>query len=177
MRFITGKFRGQKIDIPKSNIRPTMDKVREAVFSMIRDKIANSVVLDLYAGSGSFGLEAISEGAKICHFVDNSFNATRCIKRNLNKFGITNNVKIFESSVLSFINRCDSDYYDIVFVDPPYNAKVISKIVKAISEQNILKSDGVIVAECRMDEDLSKIKDRIVKSKTYGDTKIFLISK
>jgi len=83
-----------------------MDKVREAVFSMIRDKIANSVVLDLYAGSGSFGLEAISEGAKICHFVDNSFNATRCIKRNLNKF-----------------------------------------------------------------------KDRIVKSKTYGDTKIFLISK
>ncbi len=177
MNIIAGKFKGQKFKVPKAHIRPTMDKVREAVFSMIRDRIANSVVLDLYAGSGSFGLEAISQGAKICHFVDNSFKATRCIKRNLNKFCITNNVKVFESSVLSFINRCDSNYYDIVFVDPPYNAKVISKIVKVILEQNILKSGGVIVAECRMDEDLSKIKDRIIKSKTYGDTKIFLISK
>ena len=154
-----------------------MDSIKEAIFSMIRHRLDDAVVLDLFAGTGGLGIEALSEDAKICHFVDKSFKAIKCIEANLNKLNINKNVKVFQSSAISFINRCESNYYDIVFIDPPYRARVISKIVKVIFEQDILKSDGLIIAECSKDEDLSEIKDKIIKSKVYGDTMISLISR
>ncbi|MCK4339678.1 MAG: 16S rRNA (guanine(966)-N(2))-methyltransferase RsmD [Candidatus Cloacimonetes bacterium] len=177
MHIISGKFRGQKLNVPKAHIRPTMDSVREAIFSMIRHRLDNAVVLDLFAGSGSLGIEALSEEAKICHFVDNSFKAIRCIEANINKLHINKNVKVSQSSALSFINRCESNYYDMIFIDPPYKSKIVAKIVDVIFEKDILKFDGLVVAECSKDEDLSKIKDKIIKSKIYGDTMISLISR
>ena len=177
VHIISGKFKGYKLkQIPQTRIRPTMDRVRESVFSMIKDKVDEAVVLDLFAGSGSLGLEVLSEGGRVCHFVDNSFHATRCIKENLNKLRITDNVKVVKSSALSFIKRCEQNYYDIIFVDPPYKAKVIIKVVNTIYEQGILKADGLIVAECGIDEDLSELEHRILKTKVYGDTKISLIT-
>ena len=177
MRILTGKFKGYKLKVPKSHIRPTMDSIREAIFSLIRYKLENAIVLDLFAGSGSLGIEALSEGAKICHFIDNSFKSIRCIEANINKLQININVKTFQSSAINYIKRCKQNYYDIIFMDPPYKANVITEIVNVIYENNIFKSDGIVVAECRKDEDLSEIKGKIIKSKIYGDTRITLVSR
>ncbi|MBC8525767.1 MAG: 16S rRNA (guanine(966)-N(2))-methyltransferase RsmD [Candidatus Cloacimonetes bacterium] len=177
MHIISGKYKGHKLSIPKTHIHPTMDRVREAIFSMIRDRLNDAVVLDIFAGSGSLGLEALSQGAKICHFVDKSFKSINCIEKNLIKLNINNNVKVIKNSTLNFLTKCNENYYDIIFVDPPYRSKVINDIVKEIFTLNILKQEGLIVAECRVDENLSNIKNSYIKTKIYGDTKIFIIKK
>lgn len=175
MNIISGKFKRYKLkNIPKTNIRPTMDRVKESIFAMIRDRLNNAIVLDLFAGTGGLGIETLSEGAKNCHFVDKSYKSIKCIKENISKLGIEN-AKVFKNSVLSFIPKCEQNFYDIIFIDPPYEKKVITKIVKMIYEYQILKSKGLIVAECGIDEDLSELNEEITKTKIYGDTKISLI--
>jgi 16S rRNA (guanine966-N2)-methyltransferase len=153
-----------------------MDRVKESIFSIIRDRVSEAVVLDLFAGSGSLGLEALSEGARECHLVDNSFQAVRCIKENLNRLHITENVKVINCPSMSYIKRCEQNY-DIIFIDPPYKKKLITKVVETIFSKGILKSDGIIVAECGIDEDLSELNNKILKTKIYGDTKIAILGK
>ncbi len=151
-----------------------MDKVREAIFAMIRDEIPGSNVLDLYAGSGALGFEAMSEQAESCDFVDNSYNSIKTIHRNAEKLGILNKVRIHKCSAVSYIRDCH-EIFDLIFIDPPYRKDLGIKTVKEILQQDLLSSNGIIILETGKNEVLDLDEERIIKQKHYGDTKVTLL--
>jgi len=154
MRIVTGKFKGREIIPPPKSIelRPTSDRVREAIFDVVRFNIANSVFLDLFAGSGAIGIEAISEGAKFSVFVEKNPVALRVIKKNVKMLGIENQALIIKQDVLNFIKRPFSfesfkEKFDFVFLDPPYASKLAGQTMQALLNFSFLKSDSIIIAE------------------------------
>ena len=176
MHIISGTHKGRKLDVPKSAVRPTMDKVREAIFSIIRSEVSNAKVLDLFAGSGSLGLEALSEGAKRCDFVENSYKVIKILQKNISKLTFDELSQIHNCSAFSYLKNC-TKIYDIIFFDPPYKREVASKIIESIFINNVLSDDGIIVAETRKSEDISKFDKFIIKEKIYGDTKVAILKK
>ncbi len=118
MRIIAGKAGRMAIKVPAAVARPTTDFVRQAVFSIINEKIDNARVLDLFAGSGALGLEALSRGASACTFIDESRQATSVITENLTKTKLAGG-QVVKSAVMTFLNR-DTTTYDLIFADPPY---------------------------------------------------------
>ena len=176
MHIITGTHKGNKICVPKGDVRPTMDKVREAIFAIIRSEVAHANVLDLFAGSGSLGLEALSEGAERCDFVENSYKVIKILQKNINNLTFEKYAHIHNCSVFSFLNNC-ATVYDLIFFDPPYEREFACKIIKAIYMNNILSNEGIIVAETEKSEDLSEFENFIIKEKIYGDTKVTIIKK
>jgi 16S rRNA (guanine(966)-N(2))-methyltransferase RsmD len=152
-----------------------MNRVREGIFAMIRDRLPEAEVLDLFAGTGSLGIEALSEGARLCHFVDRSSLSIRCISNNVKKLNISNKVKIIKSPVMSFIARC-KDKYDIIFADPPYRHKDIDKVTESLAMRNLLKPKGLLIVETDAKENILPPEGYTVKQKFYGDTQIAIIS-
>jgi 16S rRNA (guanine(966)-N(2))-methyltransferase RsmD len=154
MRIVTGKFKGREIISPPKSIelRPTSDRVREAIFDVIRFNIADSVFLDLFAGSGAIGIEAISEGARFSVFVEKNPVALRVIKENIKMLGIENQALIIKQDVLNFIKSPFSfesfkEKFDFVFLDPPYASKLAGQTMQALVNFPFLKSDSIIIAE------------------------------
>jgi len=176
VHIITGTHKGNKICVPKGDVRPTMDKVREAIFAIIRSEVAHANVLDLFAGSGSLGLEALSEGAERCDFVENSYKVIKILQKNINNFTFEKYAHIHNCSVFSFLNNC-ATVYDLIFFDPPYKGEFACRIIKAIYMNNILCDEGIIVAETGKSEDLSEFENFIIKEKIYGETKVTILKK
>jgi 16S rRNA (guanine966-N2)-methyltransferase len=152
-----------------------MNKVRESIFSMIRDRLEGAEVLDLFAGTGSLGIEALSEGARLCHFVDYALSAIRCISNNVKKLSISDRVKIIKSPVMGFIARC-VDKYDVIFADPPYGQPNIEKMIDTLVLRGILKPNGLIVVEADSRENILPPKGYVLNQKLYGDTQIAIIT-
>lgn len=175
MRVIAGKARGHKLDTLKGNAtRPTMDKVKGAIFSMIAPDICDSCVLDLFAGSGALGIEALSRGAQSAIFVDKSRDSVGIIKKNLE------HTKLYESST---VMNCDAMEavmrlkdrklkFDIIFIDPPYNKKIVQKALIFLESNGILKDNGIIIVEHSKDDNLPEEVGRFkkFKFKQYGIT-------
>jgi len=176
VHIISGTHKGRKLEIPKSAVRPTMDKVREAIFAMIRSEVLNAKILDLFAGSGSLGLEALSEGAESCDFVESSYKVVKILQKNISKLIFSEFAHIHNCSVFSYLKNCTKTY-DIIFFDPPYKREFAGKIIKAIYMNNILSDDGIIIAETGKGEDISKFENLIIKEKIYGDTKVTILKK
>ena len=153
-----------------------MDKVREAIFAIIRSEVAHANVLDLFAGSGSLGLEALSEGAERCDFVENSYKVIKILQKNINNLTFEKYAHIHNCSVFSFLNNC-ATVYDLIFFDPPYKGEFACRIIKAIYMNNILCDEGIIVAETGKSEDLSEFENFIIKEKIYGETKVTILKK
>ena len=150
MKVISGMLRGRKIEgYDIDGTRPTMDRVKESLFGMIQDNIYDSMVLDLFAGSGQLGIEAISNGAKMCYFIDNNKKVINILSRNINNLGILNNAKIMLSDWKRAINNFKDKgiKFDLIFVDPPYDYDVYEKILKKINELNLLNDEGLIILE------------------------------
>jgi 16S rRNA (guanine(966)-N(2))-methyltransferase RsmD len=154
MRIVTGKFKGREIISPPKSIelRPTSDRVREAIFDVVRFNIADSVFLDLFAGSGAMGIEAISEGAKFSVFVEKNPVALRVIRQNIKVLGIENQTLIIKQDALNFIKSSFSfesfkEKFDFVFLDPPYASKLAGQTMQALINFSFLKSDSIIIAE------------------------------
>lgn len=145
MRVITGIARGKRLATPTgSDVRPTTDKVKEALFSALQFDIEGRRILDLFAGSGQLGIEALSRGAESCIFVDNSRDSINLVKKNLEITGLADNAKVIQSDFLSFTSRsCDT--FDIVFLDPPYAAKMLVDAVKSVLP--LMSDYGMIVCE------------------------------
>ena len=149
MRIVAGKYRHRLIEFPENNpsIRPTKDMVREGVFSALGD-ISNYKVLDLFAGSGSMGIEALSRGADICYFVDHDNLSIKVVKNNLVKLGI-NNARVmqldYEEALNTFIERKEA--FDLIILDPPYASGYYIKIIKKIYENNLLSEKGAVLVE------------------------------
>jgi len=153
-----------------------MDKVREAIFAIIRSDVAHAQVLDLFAGSGSLGLEALSEGSERCDFVENSYQVIKILKKNITALTLEKAAQIHNCSVFSYLNNC-TKIYDLIFFDPPYKREFACKTIKAIYMKNILSDEGIIVAETGKGEDISEFENFIIKEKIYGDTKVTILTK
>ena len=170
MRIISGCCRGLRLVSPAGeDTRPTLDRVKEAVFSMLMPNIPGADVLDLFAGSGALGLEALSRGAERAVFVDNSAEAISCIKKNVSSAHMESRAAVKNASAVNFAEECN-DSFDIIFLDPPYSGGLYRAALEAVSENGLLKSGGVVV--CEWDSRIGKpeISQRFneVKEKKYG---------
>ena len=143
VRVISGYARGRRISAPKgTKIRPTPDRVKEAIFNTISFLVTQSDFLDLFAGTGNMGIEALSRGANSCTFVDKSPQAIKCIKNNLSNIGFEDRSTVILGDSEKVITRL-IETYDIIFLDPPYEAGLVVPILKKL--KILLKEEGIIV--------------------------------
>ncbi|MDF2545726.1 MAG: rsmD [Anaerosolibacter sp.] len=182
LRVIAGKLRGRKIKAPDGmHTRPTTDRVKESIFSMIYPYIIDSTVLDLFAGSGSLGIEALSRGAEKAYFVDNNKQSLSIVKENLINLGLLDQSIVLLAEAMKALKDISlkDQIFDIIFLDPPYMKGFIIPCIETIKENGLLNIDGIIVIEHNVEDvlpaevgDLIKIKDR-----RYGDTNISIYSR
>ena len=184
MRIIGGKNKGKKIFLPvDKNTRPLRDIVKESIFNLIEHSnkfnisISNSIVLDLFSGSGSFGLECLSRGAKFITFVENYVHALAILRKNITIMNALPFSEIIENNCFELINEKKnfSKTFDIIFLDPPYKYKNINVLIEQIIEKKILKKTGIILIHRHKKDDIeitSKLK--ILDSRKYGISKIII---
>lgn len=152
MRVITGIARGRRLISPEGyDVRPTTDKVKESVFNIIQFDLPDAVVLDLFAGSGQLGIEALSRGAEKAVFIDNSRKSLEVIKNNIELCKFSALSEVFLSDALSFV-KSTSLKFDIVFLDPPYHNELCNKVLPVIS--TCLNPGAVVICETQNDEEL-----------------------
>ena len=172
MRVISGKYKGRNlIGFDIDGTRPTMDRVKESLFGSIQNYIKDSTVLDLFAGSGSLGIEALSNGAKNCYFVDSNIELINIIKKNT--INIKEDINIikcdYKVALQDFKNK--NVKFDVIFLDPPYKFNLINDCLEKIKEYNLLNENGLIVCEYE-----SEIVDtpyyNLIKYKKYGSKSI-----
>ncbi len=153
MRVITGTAKGIRLNTPKGlKTRPTADRVKEALFSIIQFDIYGKRVLDLFAGTGQLGIEALSRGAKEAVFVDGDRDAVQLVKGNLQKTKLEG--QVFQADYLQFLSTCRKTF-DFILLDPPYGEKFLENAIKRISEIDILAEDGIIICESPVGKDLT----------------------
>lgn len=157
MRIISGKARGTKLfTLDGLNTRPTLDRVKEPLFSIIQEYVLDSDVLDLFAGSGALGLEALSRGAKSAILCDNSKEAVDIIYKNITKTKLK--AEVINNDFVKTLKRLDGRQFDIIFLDPPYETNYLEEAINKILELNLLKENGLIIAETDNQEKVEKIK-------------------
>ena len=179
MRVITGKARGVNLKTPDGmKTRPTSDRVKEALFSIINFDIPGANVLDLFGGTGQLGIEALSRGAKSATFVDAGDAACKLIKENLRRTKLEGEGKVVRSDYLDYLNRC-REKYDIIFLDPPYAEVFLENSLKRIAEIDILQSGGIMVAERPLGKELPWDFEGFTRSKDYkyGNTLLTIYRK
>ena len=171
MQIITGKYRARKlVAVDSLETRPTLARVKESVFNLIADKIDSSVVLDLFAGSGSYGAECISRGAESVYFVDQSEKAIKTIKTNTQK--MSEKFEIIKSSFLEALNGFERKNikFDLVFLDPPYDSDYAVKSLENLAKKGLLNVGATIVVEHKLANDLQNLPECYImkKSRKYG---------
>lgn len=177
MRVISGKARGHALKAPKGqHTRPTADRVKESIFNIIQTKIFGSIVVDLFAGSGNLGIEALSRGAKKAYFIDNSKNSIQSINENLKKTALSNNSEIIHGDVLKGIGRLHTlgIKAHIIFLDPPYSKGFIEPTLETIFSSNILKQNGIVIVEHNAKDTVPNNIHTLTKYRTslYGDVAV-----
>ncbi|MBA1333805.1 MAG: 16S rRNA (guanine(966)-N(2))-methyltransferase [Firmicutes bacterium] len=182
MRIIAGCLKGRKLKEPKGrNIRPTADRVKEAVFSIIAFDIQGKRVLDLFAGTGNLGLEALSRGANYSVFVDSSREALTLVKENIKLLGLEDRSDVLFMDAFKSIEYLDRnrDKFDIIFIDPPYREGLYEDIIKKIAVSGIMNEECIVVIEHPSDMKLEKHPDdmKMYKQKKYGNTKITIMKR
>jgi 16S rRNA (guanine966-N2)-methyltransferase len=184
MRIISGICRGKKLIIPDNKFtRPLKDLVKESIFNLITHSnkitvdIENSIVLDLFSGSGSFGLECISRGASEVVFFENQKSILKVLKENIHSIDKYDKSWLYELDVFNFFLSEEKIYkkFDIIFLDPPYKEKRINIIIENILRKKILRENGIIIIH-RHKNDKIEITNKlnIIDSRTYGISRIYL---
>ena len=173
MRVISGYLKGRKVEgYNTPGTRPTMDREKESMFASIQDYIDNSTVLDLFCGTGSLGIEALSMGASRCYFVDNNKDILRYLNKNINNLDINSKSiivsKDYRDSLLYFKNN--NIKFNIILVDAPYKMNVMNEVIDLVNKYDLLYDGGILVLEYSTD----KLKDNynnltLIKSKKYND--------
>ncbi len=174
MRVVSGKARGVALKTPEGlQTRPTADRVKEAMFSIIQFDLPGARVLDLFGGTGQLGIEALSRGAKSAVFVDMAESACKLIKENLRRTGTEQDARIVRSDYLAYLTNC-GEKYDIILLDPPYAEVFLENSLKKITEIDILQSGGIIVAERPLEKELLLEFPGYSRSKDYKYGKTLL---
>ena len=178
MRIISGKYKGRVLKGFEINgTRPTMDRVKESVFAMIQNQIKDSICLDLFAGSGNLGIEALSNGAKECTFVDSNKIAGTTIQKNCELCKIEESYHVY---VMDFKNALklfskEGKKFDLIFLDPPYHENLITPTLKLIDQYQLLKENGLVI--CEFEKEQIKSPFSLIKEKTYGSKTIYIYQK
>lgn len=190
IRIIGGNSKGRRIAFKKTfskkdsiPLRPTSAKVRKAIFDIIGDRIKNASFLDLYAGSGAVGIEALSRGAYSVVFVDESVSRVKAIKEIIASLGLDSKTEVIRCSVKSFISnlkRKDKISFQIVFIDPPYDSNELEEIMPLLDKKDMILDGGLVIVEhsskkVNMPSEIGKLK--LVKQYKYGDTTLSLYIK
>ena len=174
MRVITGKARGIQLKTPDGMLtRPTADRVKEALFSIIRFDVAGAKVLDLFGGTGQLGIEALSQGADFAVFTDAREEACALIRENLKRTRLSQQARVQRCDYLEYLNGC-REQFDIIFLDPPYAEVFLETALKRITEIDILHSGGIIVTERPLGKELSFAPEGYTRSKDYKYGKTLL---
>ena len=174
MRVITGKARGVTLKTPDGmQTRPTSDRVKEALFSIINFDLPGAAVLDLFGGTGQLGIEALSRGANSAVFVDQREDACKIIRENLRRTKLESQGRVVRSDYLDYLRR-SREKFDIILLDPPYAEVFLENALKCITEIDILKSDGIIVAERPVEKELPFEFEGFTRSKDYKYGKTLL---
>ena len=176
MRVITGSARGRRLKTPKGDdVRPTTDNVKEALFNIIREDVEGRRVLDLFAGTGQLGIEALSRGAREAVFVDASPASLRIVKENLALCGFS--APVIRSDAVRFLRTCGK--FDLAFLDPPYDSDLYETVLEAMNLFDILTEGGIIVAEARRERLLPEMDPPYGKRKEYfyGSMKLAVYTK
>ena len=179
MRVITGKARGVVLNTPDGlQTRPTSDRVKEALFSIVQFDIPGARVLDLFGGTGQLGIEALSRGAKHAVFVDASETACKLIRENLKRTHLDDSASVIRSDYLQYLKRC-KESFDIIILDPPYAEVFLENAIKLITEIDILQSGGIIIAERPLGKPFPWEFDGYNRSRDYkyGNTLLTLYRK
>ncbi|WP_369085828.1 16S rRNA (guanine(966)-N(2))-methyltransferase RsmD [Metamycoplasma spumans] len=177
LRIIAGKYRSRLLEQPNKSItRPTIDRAREAIFSSIQFSIEGKEFLDLFSGSGSFCLEALSRGAKHATCIEKNREAFNVILKNKASLG-EKNLDVFNTDALSFLNKAPSEFYDYIYLDPPFKDKeLLLECLNKIIERKIIKNDGLIIVESDWSDLKYDYQDyRITKVKKYGKIYIYYL--
>jgi 16S rRNA (guanine966-N2)-methyltransferase len=182
MRIVAGKFRGARIDAPKGlDTRPTSDKVRQALFNVLEHGAPNvdfegARVLDLFAGSGALGLEALSRGARFCLFVEDGPDARAAIRRNVEALHLTGTTKIWRRDATKLGDAGTMQPFDLVFLDPPYGKGLGEKALQSTALGGWIEQGAVAVLEERADVDVALPQGfETIDTRIYGDTKLIVM--
>jgi len=181
MRVIAGRAGGIRLAVPKHGVRPTMDRVKAAIFSSLGEAIIGARVLDLFAGTGALGIEALSRGAASAIFVEDDRQSAEAIERNLAKTKLKARVR--HQDVFDFLRqRSNADRFQIIFADPPYekgqhDQNCTKKLLNNESLPQLLEPSGIFVLEKRPGETVSELKLwRVIRQKSYGATEVLFLS-
>lgn len=172
MRVITGTARGKRLSTLEGiDVRPTSDRVKEAIFSIIHFDIEGSTVLDLFSGSGQLGIEALSRGAKYATFVDKSRNSVEITKQNLMETGLMSNSRVTTMDAVDFLNGTKSEF-DIALLDPPYSKGILIEVLPLLEKK--MTDGGIILCEHESELELPEETDKIKLKKQYKYGRISL---
>jgi len=177
MRIIAGQWKGTRLNSPAGmNTRPTTDRVKESVFSILGDRVVGAKVLDLCAGTGNLGLEALSRGAESAVFVEKSGKALALIRENCEKVR-AGNARIVRGDALRFIRNGDGESFSLIFFDPPYRGGLYQPVLEAIDQSTILCENGIIVAEHGREQALGESYQSltVIDNRRYGDIQISML--
>ncbi len=171
MRVITGSARGRRLNEPKNmDIRPTTDKVKESIFNIVQFDIEGRKVLDLFAGTGQLGIEALSRGARSVTFVDESNEAIKIVRSNLEHCGLTG--EVVREDAVSFLGHCGK--YDVIFLDPPYKSGLMEAVLRKIIQFDILSEGGIIICETDSETDIIPMNEPYFAGRVYKYGKVKL---
>ena len=178
MRVISGTARGRRLKEPANyDIRPTTDKVKESIFNIIQFEIEGRRILDLFAGTGQLGIEALSRGAASCVFVDESNAAIKIVGENVKSCGFEKQAEILRSDAQSAVARLGK--FDVILLDPPYYTDLLNTVLSKIIEFDILKVNGIILCESRAEAVLPEVTApyKVRKEYKYGKIKLTLFTR
>lgn len=177
MRVVSGTARGCKLQpVPGMNTRPTTDRVKENVFNLIQDHVRGAEVLDLFAGTGQLGIEALSRGAQHCDFVEHNKTAFGIVSKNVESARVKDKSALHRTEAEDFVSRAGRQKYDLIFLDPPYGGEILENALKLIERFDILSVNGIIICE-------SAVEDRFahgfeaVRERRYGATLITVLQR
>lgn len=179
MKIVSGSLKGRQLEgYLLKGTRPTMDRVKESLFAMIQDYIVDSICLDLFAGSGNLGIEAISQGARKVYFNDNDYKAKIIIDKNIDNLDIKSYCNILNMDYTKALESLKNIKFNLIFLDPPYATNYIEKSIELIEKYDLLSDDGLIVCESN---DYNKIIYNEIyskfKEKKYGDKWVVILRK
>lgn len=179
MRIISGQARGRKlVTLEGENTRPTLDRTRESLFNILRMRVLDAKVLDLFAGSGALALESLSRGAQSAVLCDASAKACAVIEKNIDAVRVRDRAKLLNCDACAALVRLKGERFDLVFLDPPYNQGLVERSLVGIIQSDLLSDDAIIVAETAMGE-VFCLPDglRIYDTRRYGKSLLHFIER
>lgn len=181
MRVIAGKARSLRLKTPEGlGTRPTTDRIKETLFNMLQTYVPGAVFVDLFAGSGGIGIEALSRGASYAYFVENDKEAVKCIQDNLNFTKFSDSATLLKQDVFTALPMIREKEVDIIFMDPPYEAGYERQLLALLNSQSYVTEDTLMILEAEIDKELDFLEDmglEIMKEKLYKTNKHIFIQK